>query len=178
MFKYRYNYKYLNLKFKSLNIVIELAKDNTWGNTSYSAKTNLMFKDEYDDWGHAAGVGRNEQDALNMCIDEIEHYTGHQIDMSLITEINLAKKIVFEYKKQTIVLNIEQIDNNFSILTPNGRKNIITDNIIEYISNNLKEFINDSVDNYSEELFKMYNFSKPFDAMTKKYNNSENCNLK
>lgn len=67
MFKYRYDYKYLNLKINSLNIVIELSKDNTLSNTSYSAKTNYMFKDEYVDWGHAVGVGNNEQDALNMC---------------------------------------------------------------------------------------------------------------
>lgn len=176
MFKYRYNYKYLNLKIKSLNIVIELAKDNTLGNTSYSAKTNLMFKDEYEDWGHAVGVGSNEQDALKMCLTEIREYLNQEFS-PVLEELNIPTKIVFEYKKKTIVLNIEQLDNCFSVLTTNGRKNIITDDIVEYIANNPKEFINDSVDNYSEQLFKMHNFSKPFDAMTKKYNNSETCNL-
>lgn len=177
MFKYRYNYKYLNLKIKSLNIVIELAKDNTLGNTSYSAKTNLMFKDEYGDWGHAVGVGNSEQDALKMCLAEIREYLNQEFS-PLLEELNIPTKIIFEYKKKTIVLNIEQLDNSFSILTTNGRKNIITDNIVEYIANNPKEFINDSVDNYCEQLFKMHNFSKPFDAMTKKYDNSETCNLK
>ena len=174
MFKYRYDYKYLNLKIKSLNIVIELSKDNTFVNTSYSAKTNLMFQDEYGDWGHAVGVGDNEQNALKMCLAEIKEYLSLNNEFSpVLEELNIPTKIVFEYKKKTIVLNIEQLDNSFSILTTNGRKNIITDNIVEYIANNPKEFINDSVDEYSEHLFKKYNFNKPFDAMTKKYNNSE-----
>lgn len=177
MFKYRYDYKYLNLKINSLNIVIELSKDNTLGNTSYSAKTNFMFKDEYGDWGHAVGVGSNEQDALNMCLLEIREYLNYEFPPTF-EELKMPTKIVFEYKKRTIVLNIEYLDNCFSILTPKGRKNIDTDDIIEYISNNPKEFINDSVDNYSEQLFKMYNFNKTFDAMTKKYDNSEPYILK
>lgn len=172
MFKFRYDYKYLNLKIKSLNIVVELAKDNTFGNTSYSAKTNFMFKDEYGDWGHAVGVGDNEQDALNMCLSELSKYLNCEISPT-IEQLNMPTKIVFEWKKKTIVLNIEQFDNYFSILMPKGRKNIITKDIVEYISNNPKEFINDSVDNYSEQLFKMFNFGKPFDAMTKKYHNQQ-----
>lgn len=176
--KYDYGYKHLQILTNKFKIIIELSEDTMLNGKTFCAKSNLMFQDEYGDWGHAVGVGRNEQDALNMCIDEIENYTGHHIDMSLITEINLPKKIVFEYKKRTVVLNIEQVDGNFSILTPNGRKNIITYNIVEYIADNPKEFINDSVDNYCEQLFKMHNFSKPFDAMTKKYDNSETCNLK
>ena len=177
MFKYRYGYKYLNLKINSLNIVIELAKDNTLGNTSYSAKTNLMFQDEYGDWGHAVGVGSNEQDALKMCLSEIRDYLNHEFT-PIIEKLDIPTKIVFEYKRQTIVLNVERNDNNFRILTLNGIKNIIADDIIEYISKNPKEFVDDSVDKYSEQLFKKYNFNKPFDAMTKKYNNSETCNLK
>lgn len=176
MFKYRYDYKYLNLKINSINIVIELSKDNTLGNTSYSAKTNLMFKDEYGDWGHAVGVGNNEQDALKMCLLEICEYLNCEM-LPTIEDLKMPTKIVFEWKKKTIVLNIEQYDNYFSILTPKGRKNIITDDIVEYISNHPKEFIKDSVDNYSEQLFKMFNFSKPFEAMTKKYDSSETCNI-
>lgn len=176
--KYDYGYRHLQILTNKFKIIIELSEDTMLNGKTFCAKSNLMFQDEYGDWGHAAGVGRNEQDALKMCIDEIENYTSHHIDMNLITEINLPKKIVFEYKKQTIVLYVEQSKESFSILTSNGRKNIITDNIVEYIANNPKEFVNDSVDNYSEQLFKMHNFSKPFDAMTKKYNNSETCNLK
>lgn len=176
MFKYRYDYKYLNLKNKSLNIVIELARDNTFGNALYSAKTNFMFKDEYGDWGHAVGVGNNEQEALKMCLQEICKYLNCEISPT-IEDLKMPTKIVFECKKKTIVLNIEQYDNYFSILTPKGRKNIITTDIVEYISNHPKEFIHDSIDNYSEQFFKMYNFSKPFDAMTKKYDGSETCNI-
>ncbi len=175
--KYDYGYKHLQILINNLKIIVELSEDTMLNRKTYCAKSDLMFKDEYGDWGHAVGVGRNEQDALNMCIDEIDNYTSRHIDMGLITEINLPKRIVFEYKKKTIVLYFEQLDNCFSVLTKNGRKNIITDNIIEYIANNPKEFINDNVDNYSEQLFKMHNFSKPFDAMTKKYDSSATYNI-
>ncbi len=178
MIEYDYRYKHLQLNAGPHKIIIEFSKDNMFKKTSYSVKSNLLFLDNDETWGAAVGVGKNEQDALNMCIGEIENYTGYNIDKSLLTEINLPKKIVFEYKKQTIVLYAEQNKDSFSILTSNGRKNIITDNIVEYISNNPKQFVNDSVGNYSEKLFKMYNFSKPFDAMTKKFNNSETCNSK
>lgn len=176
MFKYRYDYKYLNLKIKSLDIIVELAKDNTSGNTLYSAKTNIMFKDEYGDWGHAVGVGNNEQEALKMCLAEICEYLNYEMSPT-IENLEMPTKIVFEWKKKTIVLHIEEYDNYFSVLTPKGRKNIITNNIVEYISSHPKEFINDSINNYSEQLFKMFNFSKPFDAMTKKNDDSETCNI-
>lgn len=176
--KYDYRYKYLQLIAGSQKIIIELNEDTTLGGKTFGAKSDFMFQDEYGDWGHAVGVGKNEQAALNMCINEIENYTGYHIDTSLITEINLPKKIVFEYKKRIITLNIEQIDNNYSILTPKGRKNIVTDNLVECISKNPKEFIKDNIDGYSEQFFKLYNFDKPFDALTKKYtlNNSLNKN--
>ena len=51
------------------------------------------------------------------------------------------------------------------------------DDIVEYISKKPKEFVNCSEDNYSEQLFKTYNFSKPFDEMYEKYNNSETSSL-
>ena len=60
MFKYRHDYKYLQLKINMLNIIIELSKDNTFGEMTYSAKTNVMFQDEYGDWGHAVGVGQTK----------------------------------------------------------------------------------------------------------------------
>ncbi len=170
MIEYDYRYKHLQLNAGPHKIIIELSKDNMFKKTSYSVKSNLLFLDDDETWGYAVGVGGNEQDAINMCIDEIENYTGYHIDTSSIIEINLPKKFTFIYKKRTIILYIEQVDGNFVILTPNGKKNIITDNIVEYISNNPKEFMKDSVDNYSEQIFEMYNFSKPFDAMTKKYN--------
>lgn len=144
---------------------------------SYSAKSNLLFLDNDETWGHAVGVGGNEEDAVKMCLAEIRDYLNYEFT-PIMQELNIPKKITFIYKRRTIILYIEQLDNNFSILTKNGRKNIVTNDIVEYIANNPKEFVNDSVDNYSEQLFKMYNFNKPFDAMTKKYNTSETCNLK
>ena len=177
MIEYDYRYKHLQLITGAHKMIIELSRDNMFNEISYSAKSNLLFLDNDETWGHAVGVGRNEEDAVKMCLAEIRDYLNYEFT-PIMQELNIPKKITFIYKRRTIILYIEQLDNNFSILTKNGRKNIVTNNIVEYIANNPKEFINDSVDNYSEQLFKMHNFSKPFDAMTKKYNNSETCNLK
>lgn len=177
MIEYDYRYKHLQLIAGAHKMIIELSRDNMFNEISYSAKSNLLFLDNDETWGHAVGVGGNEEDAVKMCLAEIRDYLNYEFT-PIMKELNIPKKITFIYKRRTIILYIEQLDNNFSILTKNGRKNIITDNIVEYIADNPKEFINDSVDNYSEQLFKMHNFSKPFDAMTKKYNNSETCNLK
>ena len=51
-----------------------------FGETSYSVKSNLLFLDNDETWSHAVGVGSNEYDALNMCIDEIENYRKHARD--------------------------------------------------------------------------------------------------
>lgn len=176
MIEYDYRYKHLQLIAGAHKMIIELSRDNMFNEISYSAKSNLLFLDNDETWGHAVGVGGKEEDAVKMCLAEIRDYLNYEFT-PIMQELNIPKKITFIYKRRTIILYIEQLDNNFSILTKNGRKNIITDDIVEYIANNPKEFINDSVDNYSEQLFKMHNFSKPFDAMTKKYNNSETCNL-
>ncbi len=178
MIEYDYGYKHLQLMAGAQEIIVELSKDTMFKETSYSAKSNLLFWDTNEEaWGHAAGVGRNEQDALKMCIGEIENYTNHNVDMNLMTEIDIPKRFTFIYKKRTGILYIKQKDNNFSILTSKGRIEVITDDIVEYISKKPKEFVNCSVDDYSEQLFKTYNFSKPFDEMYEKYNNSETSSL-
>ena len=56
------------------------------------------------------------------------------------------------------------------------KKNIITNNIVAYIPNNPKEFINNNVDTYSEQLFKMNNFKEQFETMPQKYDSSETYN--
>ena len=175
--KYDYGYKHIQVLVDKFKIIIELSEDTMFNKKTFCAKSDLMFQDEFGDWGHAAGVGRNEQEALKMCIGEIENYTNHNVDMNLMTEIDIPKRFTFIYKKRTGILYIKQKDNNFSILTSKGRVEVITDDIVEYISKKPKEFVNCSVDNYSEQLFKTYNFSKPFDEMYEKYNNSETSSL-
>lgn len=168
--KYDYGYRHLQIMIDRLKIIVELSEDTMLNGKTFCAKSDLMFQDEQGDWGHAVGVGSNEQDALDMCLSEIRDYLKHDFT-PVMQEIDLPKRFTYIYKKRTIVLQIEQSENNFSILTPYGRKNINTDNIVEYISKNQKEFKKDSVDDYSEELFKKYNFKKPFDTLTQKYNN-------
>ena len=170
MLKYDYAYKYLHLPMEKLKIILELSVDTMTGKKNVCAKSNLLFQDEYGDWGHAVGVASEEQEALKMCFGEIKEYTGYDVDVNQITEINLPKKIVIEYKHKPIVLFVEQNGDNYSFLTPNGRKDVVTDDIIRYICGHVKEFKNDDVDYHDEKLFAKYNFSKPFDAMSKNYN--------
>lgn len=166
--EYDYRYKHLLLIAGGKEIIIELSKDTMLKETTYSAKSNLLFFDADETWGRAVGVGSNEQAALDMCLKEIKNYLKCEF-VSNFKEVDLPQKFTYIYKRKTIILYFEQNGNNFSILTPKGRKEIVTDSIVDYITKNPKEFKNDSVDNYSPQLFNMYNFSEPFDAKAKKY---------
>lgn len=166
--EYDYRYKHLRLIAGGEEIIIELSKDTMLKETTYSAKSNLLFFDADETWGRAVGVGSNEQAALDMCLKEIKNYLKCEF-VSNFKEVDLPQKFTYIYKRKTIILYFEQNGNNFSILTPKGRKEIVTDSIVDYITKNPKEFKNDSVDNYSPQLFNMYNFSEPFDAKAKKY---------
>lgn len=168
MIEYDYRYKHLLLIAGGEEIIIELSKDTMLKETTYSAKSNLLFFDADETWGRAVGVGSNEQAALDMCLKEIKNYLKCEF-VSNFKEVDLPQKFTYIYKRKTIILYFEQNGNNFSILTPKGRKEIVTDSIVDYITKNPKEFKNDSVDNYSPQLFNMYNFSEPFDAKAKKY---------
>ena len=171
MFKYRHDYKYIKIDVNNFEIIIELSRDNTLGKMTYSAKTNLMFLDEFDCWGHAVGVGRSEEDALEMCYNEMHNYTNQ--DFEYQPEIvEIPQKIVYEYKKETIVLNFEECGDKYIILTPNGKKEIVSKNIIKTIADNQKEFASDSIPYYDEKLFTQFEFGKPFDTMTAKYENN------
>ncbi len=166
--EYDYRYKHLLLIAGGEEIIIELSKDTMLKEITYSAKSNLLFFDADETWGRAVGVGSNEQAALDMCLKEIKNYLNCEF-VSNFKEVDLPQKFTYIYKRKTIILYFEQNGNNFSILTPKGRKEIVTDSIVDYITKNPKEFKNDSVDNYSPQLFNMYHFSEPFDAKTKKY---------
>lgn len=124
MIEYDYRYKHLQLIAGAHKMIIELSRDNMFNEISYSAKSNLLFLDNDETWGHAVGVGGNEEDAVKMCLAEIRDYLNYEFT-PIMQELNIPKKITFIYKRRTIILYIEQLDNNFSILTKNGRKNIV-----------------------------------------------------
>lgn len=166
--EYDYRYKHLLLIAGGEEIIIELSKDTMLKETTYSAKSNFLFFDADETWGRAVGVGSNEQAALDMCLKEIKNYLKCEF-VSNFKEVDLPQKFTYIYKRKTIILYIEQNGDNFSILTPKGRKEIVADSIVDYITKNPKEFKNDSVDNYSPQLFNMHNFSEPFGVKAKKY---------
>ena len=68
MIEYDYRYKHLQLIAGHNKIIIELSKDTMFKQTSFYVKSNLLFLDNDETWGHAVWVGSNEQDALKMCL--------------------------------------------------------------------------------------------------------------
>lgn len=171
MLKYNYSYKYVNFKNDDVNIIIQLSFDNIIGKGIYAAKTNILFKDEYGDWGHACGIGDTEEEALSMCIGEINSYlTNFNIVSDNLTEIKLPKKFIFLDKKQTIVLYITNKNDNQIILTSKDKviidKNI---NIVLYITKNKKQFLHKSIENLSLKFFNKYELDNIFDNMSTKF---------
>ena len=78
MIEYDYRYKHLQLIAGHNKIIIELSKDTMFKQTSFSVKSNLLFLENDETWGHAVGVGSNEQDALKMCLAEIKDYLNYE----------------------------------------------------------------------------------------------------
>ena len=172
MIKYNYCYKYVKININSIDIIIELSFDNTLGEDMYSAKTNLLFKDENGDYGHACGVGRTEEISLKMCLNEIKQYFNLSGDISEdYTDLDIPKKITIDYNKKPIVLFIKK-ENNQQIILTNKNKILIDydENVVEYISKNIKLFVNQSIDNQSGDYFKTMGFEDNFDNMSRKIN--------
>ncbi|MDD4276148.1 MAG: hypothetical protein PHO33_04130 [Clostridia bacterium] len=171
MFKYSYSYKYFNLKNNVINIVIQLSFDNMLGKGIYAAKTNVLFRDENGDWGHACGVGDTEESALSMCINEIHTYLkSNNKKLDNWTEINLPSKITFLNKEQTITLYLLNEDNKQIILT-NDVKIFINPGIdvIKYISKNKKSFLNNGIKSVSADFLKKNDIKAIFDNMSIKF---------
>ena len=102
MIEYDYRYKHLQLIAGPHKIIIELSKDNMFKETSYSVKSNLLFLDNDETWGHAVGVGNNEQDALKMCLSEIRNYLNYEFT-PILQELDMPKKFTFIYKNRFFI---------------------------------------------------------------------------
>ena len=165
MFKGNYCYKYLKLNYRSLDIIIELSVDNSFGKSVFSAKTNFMFKDEFGDWGHAVGVGQNENEALAICFEELNGYLHSKVSKEL-KEVKLPQKIVFDFENKAVVLYLNKCAGGYLILTTNGTEYVKSDDICETISLNPHKFVNYSILEYNEKLFRNNKFNEPFDVLT------------
>ena len=168
--KYDLRYKYLEAGICKEKVVVELGFDNMLDKNVFSAKSNLLFKDENGDYGHAVGVGKNEKDALLMCINEIKEYTNCNINENDFVEMSMLQKLVFEYKKKTVILYFEQSGGECRVFTRDGVKTIVTDDIVEYVHDNIKEVVGYSLDENLDKILKKYGINRVFDMMTEKFN--------
>ena len=178
MIEYDYRYKHLQLIAGNCKIIIELSKDNMFKEINYSAKSNLLFLDNDETWGHAVGVGSSEEDALKMCYKELEQYLGLTFDKSItdnISILDIPKQITIENKTDIIILLVKTENNHQVILTNQGKIIIGQDvNIIDYLNKNIKLFINKGINNSSDEFLELNEFSPIFNRLSSKYtpNNS------
>ena len=176
MLRFNYGYKHLKLKIGNLEIIIELSYDNTLKKPIYSAKSNILFKDQYGDWGHAVGVGDNEEQALQMCYKELEDYLNikfNKVDMANVSDFDLPKRITIQHKEDVVVLYVKAYQEQQVILTSFGK--IIIDkntNLLEYLNKNIKQFINRGVNNMPDEFFANNEFAPIFNKLSTKYNSN------
>lgn len=179
MLKCNYAYKHLKIKIGPLEMVVELSIDNMLGSKIYAAKTNMLFLDENESWGHACGVGDTEKKAVDMCLGEISKYLSNINDDSLnITEINIPKRITFEYKKQPVVLYFNELANKKIILTRFGQYELgQNDEVLDYISKNIKSLSKGDISNMSNDYYVENGFCPIFNNLSSKYISDNNCNL-
>jgi len=175
MFKYNFSYKYFKLKYKNLNLIIELSKDNTLGKMIYSAKTNYMFRDKSGDWGHACGVGSNEDEALKMCLGEVREFLEIDNNSKLadfLFNTYLPQKVVFLNESNAIVLFAQNVNKNIEILTSCGIKEIdLQTDLIDFLTKNIKEYCSIGVKDTSSKFLTEHHFENIFDNLTCKYEN-------
>ena len=125
------------------------------GENIYSAKTNFLYQDEYGDYGHACGLGSNEQQALQMCVGEIQKYEkSTDIDIADLVEINLLKEFNFYNKNTLVTLFISNNKDNNVIFWQDYK--IELDKKIDvknYILTNYKLLTNKNIPNFEKSNF-------------------------
>ncbi len=171
MFEYDHGYRYIKTNVNNKTIIIELSKDNMFGKIGYSAKTNLYFLDTDGTWGAACGIGKDEKSALDMCVNELNQYLGTSGNTSLnlkFEEADLPKRVTFVYKDKTSVIFYKNLSNNIMLLTENGQISIQNQDIIKYISKNVRNLINQGVNEKCKDFFEKNNFYPKFDDLTKR----------
>ena len=176
MFEYDYGYRYIKASINSKIVIIELSKDNMFGKYNYSAKTNLLFLDDDGTWGAACGVGKNEETALDMCVNELNHYLNSDKNTSLnlkFEEIDLPKRITFVYKEKTCVIFYRHELNRIVLLTHDGKVYIEEQDILKYIKLNVNKLINQGVDEKCKDFFVKNNFYPTFGDLLKRDNEND-----
>lgn len=179
--RYNFCYKYYKLKVDDIDIILELSYDNTLGAGSYGAHTNTLFKDTEGDLGHAAGVGKTEIDAVNMCLKEvmeasngIDEYNKNKlkhplnVTISDLKEINLPYRVSFvlgSNKYTTIYFKKEQ--DVLKVLTDKTVVDIpISGDVIQTLEKHIKLIKHSEDNNFTKEYLQHNNFYPIFKFLT------------
>jgi len=179
--KYNFCYKYYKLKNKDTYLIIQLSYDNTMKRSSYLAATNIVFKDNEGDLGHAGGSGENEMNALNMCVKDINEYflssneynlkklAGlNNLSISDFEEIKLPYCVTFvlgNNKYTTVYFKNEK--NNLIVLTAKTKLVMpIIKNEIYTLEKNMRKIKNSDDKKFTKEYLKENDFYPTFNNLT------------
>ena len=152
-----HTYKYYLVCGIHPTIIIKLFCDDTCNKPIYGAATNIAFYDEVDDsYSPCVGIGENEKQALNSCLNEIDRMVNNrsnskynqQLFMEIntnykhtdIKEVNLPYKVCFHNGTNACTFCYRKTSDGIIVLT--GTKCIKT---------NLND-INSVINNYLPEL--------------------------
>ena len=178
--KYNFCYKYYKLKTNHVEIIIELSYDNTLSNGTYGAKTNLLFRDEEDDLGHAAGVGKTELDAIHMCLKETNEYSKSTSGFNLnklkeplnvtidsLQQINMPCCISFMLSKnKTATVYFKKEENELIVLTDKTKFSLpMEGDVIETLENNIKKIKHSNANNFTKEYLQQNDFYPVFNSL-------------
>ncbi len=167
-FNYEYAYKFLSINVGNQELFIQLSYSKNTRKLIYTAKSNILFQDEFGDWRHAVGVGVSEQEALAKCYQEIKDYMQCDFD-STPKEVPMTQSVVYALKNQNIVLNLKKFEDGYLLLSRNGNLNLNTDDIIKTVAVNKKKFVQHSEEEYDKEIFDSNEFNQRFETLIKKY---------
>jgi len=179
MIEFDYEYKYLKLSCNNTEIIIALSLDNSMKEITYAAKSNLLFKDQEGDWGHACGVGSSENEALQMCLNEICNYINCDLNSCQNLQVlNITKKITLISKNKTFEYLIKENNKNTSILTNDEIISINKDiDIVNYFTTNFKFLKDKGINQISKKKLLEKKFLPVFDLLYSKYNSEEDLSL-
>lgn len=171
--KYNITYKYYEIILNKLVIKVASSYDNTIGKGSFLASSNVLFKDKQGDLGYAAGVGKNEELALDMCLKEIDHYLHTKkygnifesfppFEISDIKEISMAGSAsIILNKKKSAFCYFKKQDDKLIILTDREVLKVTYENsFIDTLIKNIKLIKKSNAKNFTPEYLKNNGFEE------------------
>jgi hypothetical protein len=185
--KYNLYYKYYKLLIAENEYIISLGIDNTLTGekATPSARSNVLFYEKNEgSFGHAAGIGETEEDALKMCVWEIKQYLSGKSGVEYTpkpdfknTDISALNEVVLPYKfvgiidkDNTATVLFKRESNGLIILTDKGALTLrMEKDILTTLCNNIDKFKESDIDKATEKYLKSHSFFPTFEATFKKH---------